>query len=213
MSCTTCKKGLQDNMKCNQCKKKHRLPDAKVSDNDNTTSAILVFLEKEAEKIIGKPINKLLDLYEKEDGKGRIFDKQQCVGKEHTYRVRVEESKYGNERELKVQKPMTTTSEKVKETNKNNSQEPKERVGEKQPTRSTTASSDYGDHAAKERKKKEKGKHPGFNHKANPTTKQTQLQNRPKAQTEPFCHKPRSQKPFLGNPNANSELTLLLRII
>ncbi|KAK9668751.1 hypothetical protein RND81_13G083900 [Saponaria officinalis] len=164
MSCTKCKKGLQDNMRCNQCKETIEYPMQRyrimTTVTDGTTSETLVLFDKEAEKIIGKPINKLLDLYEKEDGKGRIFDiLQQCVGQEHTYRVKVEESKYGNERELKVQKTMTTMSEKGKGTTVNDSQERKEIQDEKQLSRSTATASNATTVTTPQRKEKRKRNH------------------------------------------------------
>ncbi|KAK9667094.1 hypothetical protein RND81_14G232600 [Saponaria officinalis] len=164
MSCTKCKKGLQDNMRCNQCKETIEYPMQRyrimTTVTDGTASATLVLFDKEAEKIIGKPINKLLDLYEKEDGKGRIFDiLQQCVGQEHTYRVKVEESKYGNERELKVQKTMTTMSEKGKGTTANDSQEHKQRQDGNQASRSTATVSNATTVTTPQRKEKRKRNH------------------------------------------------------
>ncbi|KAH9611394.1 hypothetical protein KSS87_019507, partial [Heliosperma pusillum] len=42
--------------------------------SDGMTSAKLVLFDKEVEKVVGKPITKLLDVYEKEDGKGRVYN-------------------------------------------------------------------------------------------------------------------------------------------
>ncbi|KAK9677731.1 hypothetical protein RND81_11G162900 [Saponaria officinalis] len=164
MSCTKCKKGLQDNMRYNQCKETIEYPMQRyrimTTVTDGTASATLVLFDKEAEKIIGKPINKLLDLYEKEDGKGRIFDiLQQCVGQEHTYRVKVEESKYGNERELKVQKTMTTMSEKGKGTTANDSQEHKQTQDANQQSRSTATASNTTTVTTPQRKEKRNKNH------------------------------------------------------
>ncbi|XP_074311622.1 uncharacterized protein LOC141647374 isoform X2 [Silene latifolia] len=69
--------------------------------SDGVSSAKLVLFDKEADKVIGKSINKLLYLYEKEDEKGRVLNiLQECIGKQYTFKVKVGMSKFVNEREL-----------------------------------------------------------------------------------------------------------------
>ncbi|KAH9616311.1 hypothetical protein KSS87_016535 [Heliosperma pusillum] len=80
--------------------------------SDGFAFAKLVLFDKEAEKVIGKPINKLLDIYEQENGKGRVFDiLQQCIGKQHKFKVKVGMSRFGYERELKGQKTFPTNED------------------------------------------------------------------------------------------------------
>ncbi|KAH9618550.1 hypothetical protein KSS87_019774 [Heliosperma pusillum] len=92
--------------------------------SDGMTSAKLVLFDKEAEKVVGKPITKLLDVYEKEDGKGRVYNiLQECIGKQYKFKVKIGMSKYGHERELKGQK--TLTNEEYEETGKANHEKEK----------------------------------------------------------------------------------------
>ncbi|KAK9690427.1 hypothetical protein RND81_09G127200 [Saponaria officinalis] len=105
-SCAICTKGLDKDGKCKQCNKTIEYPTQRyrimTKMTDGVTTANLVLFNKEAEKIIGKPIHKLIDIYEKEDGKAKVYEIfQQCVGKPYTFKVKVGMSKYGNERELK----------------------------------------------------------------------------------------------------------------
>ncbi|KAH9605133.1 hypothetical protein KSS87_018653 [Heliosperma pusillum] len=80
--------------------------------SDGFAFAKLVLFDKEAETVIGKPINKLLDIYEQENGKGRVFDiLQQCIGKQHKFKVKVGMSRFGYERELKGQKTFPTNED------------------------------------------------------------------------------------------------------
>ncbi|KAH9611600.1 hypothetical protein KSS87_007793 [Heliosperma pusillum] len=80
--------------------------------SDGFAFAKLVLFDKEAEKVIGKPINKLLDIYEQENGKGRVFDiLQQCIGKQHKFKVKVGMSRFGYERELKGKKTFPTNED------------------------------------------------------------------------------------------------------
>ncbi|KAK9749064.1 hypothetical protein RND81_02G100000 [Saponaria officinalis] len=73
--------------------------------SDRIAAVNVVLFNKEAEKVIGKPIGKLLDISEKEEGKEQVYEiLRQCKGKQYTFKVKVAESKYNNEREPKVQK-------------------------------------------------------------------------------------------------------------
>ncbi|KAK9683506.1 hypothetical protein RND81_10G146200 [Saponaria officinalis] len=78
-----------------------------------TATADLVLFNKEAEKVVGKPIEKLLDVYEK------VYEiLQQCVGKKYMFKVKVGESKYNGERELKDRKTLPYPNQ-ATETNTN----------------------------------------------------------------------------------------------
>ncbi|XP_074316996.1 replication protein A 70 kDa DNA-binding subunit B-like [Silene latifolia] len=128
MSCTTCKSGLQEDKTCFQCNKLVQYPTQRyrimTTISDGETSAKLVLFDKEAEKVIGKPITKLLDIYEQENGKERVFDiLQQCIGKQHTFKVKVGMSKFGLERELKGQKTITSEEDEESKTMMNKGKE------------------------------------------------------------------------------------------
>ncbi|KAK9740671.1 hypothetical protein RND81_03G052700 [Saponaria officinalis] len=111
LSCPTCKCGFNAEGKCRQCNKTTDYPIQRykimMTLSDETATADLVLFNKEAEKVIGKPIEKLIDVYEKENGKEQVYEiLQQCVGKKYIFRVKIGESKYSGERELKGQKTL-----------------------------------------------------------------------------------------------------------
>ncbi|KAK9684272.1 hypothetical protein RND81_10G198100 [Saponaria officinalis] len=67
--------------------------------SDGIAAVNIVLFNKEAEKVIGKPIEKLIDISEKEEGKEHVYEiLRQCEGKQYTFKVKVAESKYNNER-------------------------------------------------------------------------------------------------------------------
>ncbi|KAK9672565.1 hypothetical protein RND81_12G108700 [Saponaria officinalis] len=123
LSCTTCKSGLNEERKCHKCNNKIDYPTQRYRImaiiSDGTAAVNIVIFNKEAEKVIGKPIGKLLDISEKEEGKEQVYEiLRQCEGKQYTFKVKVAVSKYNNERELKVQKTITI-DEQYKESKAN----------------------------------------------------------------------------------------------
>ncbi|KAK9683339.1 hypothetical protein RND81_10G133400 [Saponaria officinalis] len=109
LSCTTCKNELDAQRKCARCNNNIDYPMQRYRImaiiSDGIAAVNIVLFNKEAEKVIGKPIEKLVDISEKEEGKEQVYEiLRQCEGKQYTFKVKVAESKYNNERELKVQK-------------------------------------------------------------------------------------------------------------
>ncbi|KAK9699585.1 hypothetical protein RND81_08G183400 [Saponaria officinalis] len=108
LSCITCKNGLDEERRCAKCNNSEypmqRYRIMAIIFN-GIESVNIVLFNKEAEKVIGKPIEKLIDISEKEKGKEQVYELlRQCEGKQYTFKVKVAESKYNNNRELKVHK-------------------------------------------------------------------------------------------------------------
>ncbi|KAK9726686.1 hypothetical protein RND81_05G230500 [Saponaria officinalis] len=123
LSCPTCKCGFNAEGKCRQCNKTTDYPIQRyrimMTLSDETATANLVLFNKEAERVVGKLIEKLLDVYEKENGKEQVYELlQECVGKKYTFKVKVGESKYNGERELKGQKNIIVPKSSYKDKHK-----------------------------------------------------------------------------------------------
>ncbi|KAK9750703.1 hypothetical protein RND81_02G215200 [Saponaria officinalis] len=82
LSWPTCKSGFDVEGKCRQCKNTIDYPIQRyrimMTLSDETATANLVLFNKEAEKAVGKPIEKLLDVYEKQT----IYVQSQTWGKQ-----------------------------------------------------------------------------------------------------------------------------------
>ncbi|XP_074265105.1 uncharacterized protein LOC141587526 [Silene latifolia] len=99
ISCPTCRKGLDADNVCPKCSEEIPYP------TQSKSEASIVIFDKEAEKVIGKPIAKVLEIYEKEKGKQKVYEiLQDCVGRQFTFKVMIGTSNYGDTRELKVVK-------------------------------------------------------------------------------------------------------------
>ncbi|XP_074265405.1 uncharacterized protein LOC141587833 [Silene latifolia] len=92
LPCTNCITGIDDEGKCRQCKETISYPMQRyrlmTTLTDGIAYAALILFCKEAEKVIGKPIEKMVAM----------------IGKEYTFKVKVGITRYGKQRELKGQK-------------------------------------------------------------------------------------------------------------
>lgn len=93
-SCDACKTKIDETSYCTKCDVVVKYPKIRylltVDIDDGSACVPLALFDKEAERVIGSPVNKLLDLQKKENGNEKVTERLQiCIGKNFAFRVKL----------------------------------------------------------------------------------------------------------------------------